>query len=66
MAPRGRSGGMILGINLLSFDIRKIEEGDFFIRFKVRQREDDSKFNFISVYGPAQLDQKSQFLSEVV
>jgi hypothetical protein len=29
MAPRGRSGGMILGIHLLSFDIREIEEGVF-------------------------------------
>jgi hypothetical protein len=57
---------MILGINLLSLDIGKIEEGDFFIRFKVRHREDDFKFNLISVYGPAQMDQKSHFLSEVV
>jgi hypothetical protein len=29
MAPRGRSGGMILGMHLLSFDIGEIEEGDF-------------------------------------
>jgi hypothetical protein len=30
MAPHGRSGGMILGIQLLTFDIGEIEEGDFF------------------------------------
>ena len=66
MAPRGRSGGMILGINLLSFDVGEIEEGDFFILFKVRLRESDFKFNLISIYGPAQGDQKSHFLSEVV
>jgi hypothetical protein len=29
MAPRGRSGGMILGVHLLNFDIGEIEEGDF-------------------------------------
>jgi hypothetical protein len=29
MAPRGRSGGMILGVNPLIFDIGQIEEGDF-------------------------------------
>jgi exonuclease III len=57
---------MILGVNLLTFDIGEIEEGDFFIRFKVRHKEDDFKFNLISVYGPAQVDQKSNFLSEVV
>jgi len=66
MAPRGRSGGMLLGVNLLSFDIGEIEEGDFLICFKVRHREDDYKFNLISVYGPAQMDHKAQFLSEVV
>jgi hypothetical protein len=66
MAPRGRSGGMILGINLLTLDVGEIEEGDFFIRFKVRLREDEFKFNLISVFGPAQVDQKSQFLSETV
>ena len=57
MAPRGRSGGMILGV---------IEEGDFLIRFKLRHKEDDFKFNLISVYGPAQADLKSHFLSELV
>ena len=35
MAPCGRSGGMILGVDLLTFDIGEIEEGDFFIRFKL-------------------------------
>jgi len=53
MAPRGRSGGMILGAHLLTFDIGEIEEGEFFIRFKLRHKEDDFKFNLISVYGPA-------------
>jgi hypothetical protein len=41
MAPRGRSGGMMLGVHLLTFDIGEIEEGDFFIRFKLRHREED-------------------------
>ena len=66
MAPRGRSGGIMLGINSLIFYIGQIEEGDFFIRFKLRHKEVDFKFNLISVYGPAQLDLKMQFLSELV
>jgi hypothetical protein len=57
---------MVLGICLSNFDIGEIEEGVFFIRFKLRLREDDFMFTLISVYGPAQLDQKSHFLSEVV
>jgi exonuclease III len=66
MAPRGRSGGMLLGINLQTFDITEIEEGDFLIRFKLRHKEVDFKFNLISVYGPAQVDLKPNFLSELV
>jgi hypothetical protein len=50
----------------LSFDIGEIEEGDFFICFKLRHKEYDFKFNLIYVYGPTQMDLKSQFLSEVV
>jgi exonuclease III len=66
MAPRGRSGGMMLGVHLLTFDIGEIEEGDFFIRFKLRHGEEDFIFNLISVYGPAQVDHKSSFLFELV
>ena len=66
MAPRGRSGGMILGIHLLTFDIGEIEEGDFLVRFKLTHKEQDFKFNLISLYGPAQIDQKAHFLSELV
>jgi hypothetical protein len=66
MAPRGRSGGMILGIHLLNFYMGEIEEGDFFIRFKVRHRQQDYKINLVSVYGPVQSEHKAHFLSEVV
>ena len=57
---------MILGVHLSMFDIGEIEEGDFFIHFKLRHREDDFKFNLISVYRPAQAEHKSSFLSEMV
>lgn len=36
--PIGRSGGMLLGVNLMTFDIGEIEEGDNFVRFKVRNK----------------------------
>ena len=51
--------------NLAAFDIGEIEEGDFFIRFKLRDKE-DFKFNLVSVYGSAQNDTKDKFLSELV
>jgi len=57
---------MLHGVNLLNFDIGEIEEGDFFIHFKDRNREDDFKFNLIPVYSPAQVEHKSIFFSEMV
>jgi hypothetical protein len=66
MALKGRSGGMILGIHLLTFDIGEIEEGDFYIRFKVRHKEEDFRFSLIAVYGLVQAEHKSYFLSEMV
>jgi len=38
----------------------------FFIRFKLRHKESDFKFNLISIYGLAQGELKSAFLSEMV
>jgi len=57
---------MLLGVHLLTFDICAIEEGDFFIRFKLRHKESGFKFNPISIYGLAQGELKSAFLSEMV
>jgi hypothetical protein len=32
-APRGRSGGMLLGVDLQMFDIGAIDEGEFLLNF---------------------------------
>jgi hypothetical protein len=42
---------MFLGINLRTFDIREIEEGEFFIKFKIYNREIDFKWLSVLVYG---------------
>ena len=38
--PRGRSGGILLGINLDVFDIGSVVEGDFYIKFTLRNKDD--------------------------
>ncbi|WVZ69841.1 hypothetical protein U9M48_018567 [Paspalum notatum var. saurae] len=40
-----------------------IEEGDFFVKFKIRCKDFIS--NLVLVYGPAQEDQKQRFLTEL-
>ena len=33
MAPHGRPGGILLGVDLMVFDIEAIDEGDFYVKF---------------------------------
>jgi exonuclease III len=64
--PHGRSGGILLGVNLDAIDIGSIEEGDFFIKFKLRDRKEDFKWILVAVYGAAQPEYKESFLTELV
>ena len=38
--PHGRSVGILLGINLEVFDIGSIDEGDFYVKFWLRNKAD--------------------------
>ena len=62
MAPHGRSGGILLGVDLNIFDIGAIVEG--FVKFTLRCKADGFKFVLYSVYGPAQYQNKQAFLAE--
>jgi hypothetical protein len=57
---------MLLGIDLDVFHIGAIEEGDFFIKFKLHNKADGFKWALVSVYGPAQDSLKQDFLLELV
>ena len=50
MAPHGRSRGMLLGVDLSVFDIRAIDEGDFYIKFTLRDKS-TSNLYFIQYMG---------------
>jgi hypothetical protein len=65
MAPHGRSRGILLGVDLLVFDIGAIEEGDYYVKFTLRCKSNGFKFVLFVVYGPAQHDHKQEFLAEM-
>jgi hypothetical protein len=65
MAPHGRSGGILLGVDLSIFDIGAIDDGDFYVKFTLRYKNNGFKFVLYSIYGPAQVQNKSAFLSEL-
>jgi hypothetical protein len=40
MTPKGRSGGMLVGIDLQVLDIGAIDEGDFYVKFNLCDKAD--------------------------
>lgn len=38
--PRGRSGGILMGLNLDTYDTGTISHGDFYLKFKLKNRDD--------------------------
>jgi exonuclease III len=63
--PNGRSGGLLVGFNSEVFDAREFEPGEFLTRSLVLHREKNFIWNFVNVYGAAQKEHKSRFLSEL-
>jgi hypothetical protein len=64
--PVGHAGGILMGIDLDVFDIGAIDEGDFYVKFTLRNKQDDFKWSLATVYGPTQADRKEMFLAELV
>lgn len=64
--PRGRSDGILLGINLEVMEVASIDEGEFYVKFHVRNKEDGFQWILVAVYGAAQEEFKEDFLVELV
>jgi hypothetical protein len=56
--PRGRSGGILLGIDLDSFDIGVIDEGDFYVKFQLCNKDNSFKWALVAIYGRTQVNLK--------
>ena len=64
LPPHGRSGGILVGVNNLSLSVKRVDTGDFCVKFHLRS-SDGFEWNFVAVYGAAQDDNKLLFLSEL-
>jgi hypothetical protein len=64
--PRGRSGGMLLFIDLQMYDTGAIEEGDYYVKFHLCNKSDNFKWALVVVYGCTQDDNKESLLAELV
>ena len=65
-APHGRSGGILVGINSDTLQVKKVETGDYCVKLQLRNKNDGFEWAFIPVYGAAQDSHKFEFLSELV
>jgi hypothetical protein len=58
--------GILLGVNMDLMDIGSIDDGDFFVKFRLRDRRNGFKWVLVAVYGVAQPEFKESFLAEMV
>jgi exonuclease III len=62
--PRGRSGGLLVGFNSDMFDVIWQDKSEFMINCLIHHKVKNVDFNFVNIYGAAQVENKSRFLSE--
>jgi hypothetical protein len=65
LPPQGRSAGILVGINTSTLSVNKVSNGDFFVKFHVRSKNDGFDWILVPVYGAAQDEKKPEFLSEL-
>jgi hypothetical protein len=58
LPPHGRLGGMLIGINSATLQVRNVEAGDFCVKLSIRSKGDGFEWVLVSVYGAAQDAQK--------
>jgi hypothetical protein len=51
---RGRSGGILLGVNKETYDLVEKPMGTYYVRFLVASKKDNFTWNLVVVYGDAQ------------
>ena len=66
LPPRGRSGGILLGVRCDSLEVQTVVIGDFTVKFRVRSKANGSNWALVAVYGAAQPELKPEFLVDLV
>src|SRR3954465_12405333 len=61
---RGKSGGLLLGVNYTTLDVITQEEGEYYIKMTVQDTKNKLIWDLVVIYGEAQLNRKARFLAE--
>jgi hypothetical protein len=65
-APQGHSWGILVGVDMDMFDIGAIEEGDYYVKFHLCNKDMYFKWALVAVYGPGHTPQNEHFFTELV
>lgn len=66
LPPRGRCGGILLGVRCDTIQVREVVFGEFAVKFKIRSKGDGFQWALVAVYGAAQPELKPDFLADLV
>ena len=66
LPPRGRSGGILLGVRCEALEVQSVVMGDFAVKFRMRSKADGFNWALVAVYGAAQPELKPEFLADLV
>lgn len=61
----GTAGGILLGIDLNTFELIKWDHGAHFVSCDIKQKNDGFKWRFVAIYGSAYENLKQNFLDEL-
>jgi exonuclease III len=65
ISSRGRSGGILSGVNLELYDVGSFFERNFALQLNLWYKKNKVKWNFINLHGAAQEENKNDFLVEL-
>ena len=62
---RGKSGGLLLGVNYTTLDVISQDEGDYHVKMTVQDLKTRFIWDLVVIYGDAQPERKAKFLDEL-
>ena len=65
MAPHGRSGGILLGVDLQVFNIGVIVEGDFYVKFTLRCKDDGFQICVVYSLWPSTISKQADIFGRI-
>jgi exonuclease III len=61
----GHSGGILMGIKEDYLEVEDTEVGDYYVSMVLKHRLTNFRWEMLTVYGPAQHDQSSNFIAKL-